>query len=162
MRLGIPLLVMGGIISAITESFEVAHMWFVESLLVFCLLYALIRLFCRPISDNCSSRPTILGLLVLGLIMGIGCFFIRLVSPQDHWIMVPLKIEPAHYLQYVMMFIIGILASRFHWLERMTDSTGLLSLSLGVLLAAGMYLLGDNAWSSFVWRFSRYSCFSKQ
>ena len=43
MRLGIPLLFIGIITSAITGTLEVAHMWFVESLLVFCLIYALIR-----------------------------------------------------------------------------------------------------------------------
>ena len=48
MHLGVPLLFMGAITSAITGTLEPAHMWFVESLLVFCLLYALIRCFCKP------------------------------------------------------------------------------------------------------------------
>ena len=43
LRLGIPLLFMGGIICILTGKPEIGHMWFVESLLVFCLVYALIR-----------------------------------------------------------------------------------------------------------------------
>jgi len=53
-------------------------------------------------------------------------YFIRQVSPQDHWIwpfgIIPLPMEPAHYLQYVMMFVLGILAYRFQWLDKMNDS----------------------------------------
>lgn len=149
-RLGIPLLLIGATISAITGTFEVAHMWFVESLLVFCLLYALIRTFCKPAPEDCPSTPTIPGLLILGLIMGVGCYFIRKVSPQDNWILIPLKIEPAHYLQYVMMFAIGVLSGRFNWFEKMSNKTGAVSLSLGAFLVAGMYSLGDNPWSGFI------------
>ena len=144
MRLGIPLLFIGIITSSITRTLEVAHMWFVESLLVFCLVYALFRKFRRPISEDCSSKPSIPGLLILGLVIGIGSFFIRKVSPQDHWIMVPLKIEPAHYLQYVVLFAVGILAARFKWFEKMGNATGAVSLFVGVVLAIGMYVMGDN------------------
>ncbi|MDO5321918.1 MAG: acyltransferase family protein [Bacteroidia bacterium] len=150
-RLGIPLLFMGAITSAITGTLEPAHMWFVESLLVFCLLYALIRCFCKPAPEDCSSTPTLPGILILGLIMGVGSYFIRKVSPQDNWIMVPLKIEPAHYLQYVMMFAIGVLSGRFNWFEKMTGKVGATSLILGALLAGGMYSLGENPWSGFIW-----------
>ena len=129
-------------------------MWYVESLLVFCLLYALIRLICKPIDGKCSSKPTIIGLLIFGGIMGIGSYFIRQVSPQDHWIwpfgIIPLPMEPAHYLQYVMMFVVGILASRFHWLERISKATGILSLVIGCLLALGIYLRDGGEWNNFV------------
>ena len=152
MRLGIPLLFIGVITSAITGTLEVAHMWFVESLLVFCLIYALIRKFCRPVSGECSSKPTIPGLLILGLIIGIGSFFIRKVSPQDNWIMVPLKIEPAHYLQYVVLFVVGVLAGRFKWFDKMSNVTGAVSLLAGAALGVGMYILGDNEWGGFVWK----------
>lgn len=152
MRLGIPLLFIGVITSAITGTLEVAHMWFVESLLVFCLIYALIRKSCKPVSEDCLSKPTIPGLLILGLVIGIGSFFIRRVSPQDNWIMVPLKLEPAHYLQYVVLFVVGILVGRFRWFEKMSNVTGAVSLLVGAALAVGMYIIGDNEWSGFVWK----------
>lgn len=46
-RLGIPLLVMGGLLSVLSGKLEIGHMWYIESLLVFCLIYALIRLICK-------------------------------------------------------------------------------------------------------------------
>ena len=154
MRLGIPLLVMGGFLSVLSGKLEIGHMWYVESLLVFCLLYALIRKFYHPTTSSCLSRPTIIGLLIFGGIMGIGSYLIRLVSPQDHWIwpfgIIPLPMEPGHYLQYVMMFVVGILASRFHWLEKMNNTTGALSLLIGCLLALGIYLRDGGEWNDFV------------
>ena len=154
MRLGIPLLVMGGLLSVLSGKLEIGHMWYVESLLVFCLLYALTRKFYHPTTGSCSSRPTIIGLLIFGGIMGIGSYLIRLVSPQDHWIwpfgIIPLPMEPAHYLQYVMMFVVGILASRFHWLEKINNITGVLSLVIGCLLVLGIYLRDGGEWNDFV------------
>ena len=153
-RLGIPLLIIGGLISMLSGKFEIGHMWYVESLLVFCILYALIRQFCQPAIESCSSRPTIIGLLIFGSVMGIGSYLIRLVSPQDHWIwpfgIIPLPMEPAHYLQYVMMFVVGILARRFHWLVKMSNTTGALSLLIGCLLALGIYLRDGGEWNNFV------------
>lgn len=156
LRLGVPLLFMGAIIGVLTGKPEIGHMWFVESLLVFCLVYALIRRWISPIDSECNSKPTIIGLLIVALLMGIGSYFIRQVSPQDHWIwpfgIIPLPMEPAHYLQYVMMFILGILAYRFQWLDRMGNGTGFTTLLIGVALAVGNYLRDGGAWNDFVWQ----------
>ena len=156
LRLGIPLLFMGAIISVLTGKLEICHMWFVESLLVFCLIYALIRKWVSPIDSDCNSKPTIIGLLIVALVMGIGSYFIRQVSPQDHWIwpfgIIPLPMEPAHYLQYVMMFILGILAYRFQWLNEMSNGTGFTTLLIGIALAVGNYLRDGGPWNAFVWQ----------
>ena len=156
MRLAIPLLIIGAIISFLAGKIEIGHMWFVESLLVFCLVYALIRQWVSPIGSECNSKPTIIGLLIVALLMGIGSYFIRQVSPQDHWIwpfgIIPLPMEPAHYLQYVMMFVMGILAYRFQWLDKMSNGTGFTTLLIGVALAVGNYLRDGGMWNAFVWQ----------
>ena len=156
LRLGVPLLFMGGIICVLTGKLEIGHMWFVESLLVFCLVYALVRQWVSPIDKKCDSKPTIIGLLIVSLLMGVGSYFIRQVSPQDHWIwpfgIIPLPMEPAHYLQYVIMFALGILAYRFQWLDKMSNVTGLTALLIGVGLATGNYLRDGGAWNAFVWQ----------
>ena len=155
-RLGIPLIVMGGLLSLLSGKFEIGHMWFVESLLVFCLLYALLRRFVPPLKNCRVQRFSLWSLLAVGLVMGIGSYFIRQVSPQDHWIwpfgILPMPLEPAHYLQYVMMFAIGVLAGRCGWLEKMSNRLGIASLALGALFAVGNYVRGDGAWNGFVWR----------
>ena len=156
LRLGVPLLFMGGIISILSGKPEIGHMWFVESLLVFCLIYALIRQWVQPINEACNSKPTIIGLLIVALLMGVGSYFIRQVSSQDHWIwpfgIIPLPMEPAHYLQYVMMFVLGILAYRFQWLDKMTNGVGLTAMLIGFALAMGNYLRDGGLWDAFVWK----------
>ena len=156
LRLGVPLLFMGGIISILSGKPEIGHMWFVESLLVFCLIYALIRQWVQPVNGAYYSKPTIIGLLVVALLMGVGSYFIRQISPQDHWIwpfgIIPLPIEPAHYLQYVMMFVLGILAYRFQWLDKMSNSVGFMALLIGIALAMGNYLRDGGPWDAFVWQ----------
>jgi surface polysaccharide O-acyltransferase-like enzyme len=157
---------MGGIISILSGKPEIGHMWFVESLLVFSLVYAVIRHWVSPIDSECNSKParlrrlagprTIIGLLIVALLMGIGSYFIRQVSPQDHWIwpfgIIPLPMEPAHYLQYVMMFVLGILAYRFQWLDKMSNSVGFMALLIGIALAMGNYLRDGGPWDAFVWQ----------
>ena len=156
LRLGVPLLFMGGIISILSGKPEIGHMWFVESLLVFCLIYALIRQWVQPVNEACYSKPTIIGLLVVALLMGVGSYVIRQISPQDHWIwpfgIIPLPMEPAHYLQYVMMFVHGILAYRFQWLDKMSNSVGFMALLIGIALAMGNYLRDGGPWDAFVWQ----------
>ena len=183
LRLGIPLLFMGAIINVLTGKLEIGHMWFVESLLVFCLVYALIRHIIPHYQlsiVNCQLfKPTIIGLLIVALLMGVGSYFIRQVSPQDHWIwpfgIIPLPMEPAHYLQYVMMFILGILSYRFQWLDKgrsseshqarfngrvvteldavkMGNGVGFTTLLIGVALAIGNYLRDGGPWNAFVWQ----------
>ena len=156
LRLGVPLLFMGGIISILSGKPEIGHMWFVESLLVFCLIYALIRQWVQPVNEACYSKPTIIGLLVVALLMGVGSYVIRQISPQDHWIwpfgIIPLPMEPAHYLQYVMMFVLGILAYRFQWLDKMSNSVGFMALLIGIALAMGNYLRDGGPWDAFVWQ----------
>ena len=156
LRLGVPLLFMGGIISILSGKPEIGHMWFVESLLVFCLIYALIRQWVQPVNGAYYSKPTIIGLLVVALLMGVGSYFIRQISPQDHWIwpfgIIPLPMEPAHYLQYVMMFVLGILAYRFQWLDKMSNSVGFMALLIGIALALGNYLRDGGPWDAFVWQ----------
>ena len=166
LRLGVPLLFIGAIICILTGKPEIGHMWFVESLLVFCLIYALIRKWVSPSDKKCSSltnkatlpgtNPTILGLLVIALLMGVGSYYIRQVSPQDHWIwpfgIIPLPMEPAHYLQYVMMFVLGILAYRFQWLNNMSNGVGFTALLIGIALAVGNYLRDGGPWNAFVWQ----------
>ena len=156
LRLGVPLLFMGGIISILSGKPEIGHMWFVESLLVFCLIYALIRQWVQPVNGAYYSKPTIIGLLVVALLMGVGSYVIRQISPQDHWIwpfgIIPIPMEPAHYLQYVMMFVLCILAYRFQWLDKMSNSVGFMALLIGIALAMGNYLRDGGPWDAFVWQ----------
>ena len=152
LRLGIPVVLVTALLSYITGQLEVGHLWYVESLLLFCLVYALVRRFVSPI--QLKGDVSLGGLLVVALVMGVGGYFIRQVSPQDNWIWVLgfVHIEPAHYLQYVIMFVLGVLAYRGQWLTKMNNFTGAISLLIGSALAIGDYVRNDGAWNNFVYQ----------
>ncbi len=158
-RLGIPFVAMTALLSFLTGQLEVGHLWFLESLLFFCLLYALGRFLLKFTSRRSGTgniqspiSPTLTTLLIVALIMGAGCYFIRKTSPQDHWIWLfgILHIEPAHYLQYIMMFALGIMANRFQWLTKMKNTTGGIALLIGMAIVVGNFLRDGGPWNSFV------------
>ena len=70
----------------------------------------------------------------LALLMGVGSHLIRQFSPQDHWIWLlgVIHMEPAHYLQYILMFTYGIILTRSKGLQRLTNRTGMIALAIGV------------------------------
>ena len=150
LRLGIPVVLVTALLTYATGQLEVGHLWYVESLLLFCLVYALVRRFVSPI--QVKSNVSLGGLLAVALVMGVGGYFIRQVSPQDNWIWVLgfIHIEPAHYLQYVIMFVLGVLAYRGQWLTEIKNRTGAISLLIGSALAIGDYVRNDGEWNNFV------------
>ena len=152
LRLGIPVVLVTAFLTFATGQLEVGHLWYVDSLLLFCLVYALVRRFVSPI--QVKNNISLVGLLAVALIMGIGGYFIRQVSPQDNWIWLLgfIHIEPAHYLQYVLMFVLGVLAYRGHWLTNMKNSTGAISLLIGSALVIGDCVRNDGAWNNFVYQ----------
>lgn len=153
LHLGVPCVIFTGILSALVGHFEIGHLWFVENLLLFCLLYALFRVFWRPPSGSGSrfrlSTPFLLGVTV---IMGVGTTLLRTVYAQDQWINVChiLFFEPARYFEYIVMFILGLLCCRSKALDTFRKGTGLFFFILGILLACGNYLRGGGPWNDFV------------
>ena len=134
-RLGIPLVVIATLLSAGMGQLELGTMWFVETLLCFCLIYGGIRSCGLRLSETPRFSWS-LGMLVgMALLMGVGSHLIRQVSPQDHWIWLlgVIRLEPAHYLQYMFMFSFGVLLSRWKGLVPLTDRTGALSFGIGLV-----------------------------
>ncbi|MCR4852928.1 MAG: acyltransferase family protein [Prevotella sp.] len=159
-RLGIPLIVMATLLSVLSGKLEIGHLWFLESLLLFCLLYALGRLLLEVTNRKLSvgsvqggKAPTLVAWLIVALVMGVGGYLIRKVSPQDNWIWILgiVHIEPAHYLQYVMMFALGVWACRCQWLTKMKNTTGAMALLIAIVLIIGNFLRGDGPWNNFVY-----------
>ncbi len=134
-RLGIPLVIVTVLLTLMVGQLEMGTMWYVEMLLCFCLAYGLIRC-CGVRFAETSRFSWSLGTLVgIALVMGVGSHCIRQFSPQDHWIWVlwVIHLEPAHLLQYILMFSLGVLLSRWKGLGPLTDRTGAVSLGIGLV-----------------------------
>ena len=118
--------------------------WFLEVLLVFCLVYAGWRAI-RPPQTERTDAETPLGwgraaytLCGLIAICAVAMALWRQIVPDGtHWPVVGLP-TPAFLPQYVLMFAAGVLAARRRWLERMP---GTLAVPGGVLAVLVLVLL---------------------
>jgi glucan biosynthesis protein C len=115
-------------------------LWFIEVLLLFSALYALWRLLARPQppaeSAAAARFPSSGRIALLALLMGIAGFFVRVALPMG-WNLGLLNLQFPFFVQYMALFVVGLIAYRRNWLLALPDRTGRLWLGI----AAGLVLL---------------------
>ncbi|MHA2326961.1 MAG: acyltransferase family protein [Candidatus Hodarchaeales archaeon] len=99
-------------------------MWFLTVLLILTAGYTLWRQIIkaetlRKYIKEEYTIPNYLKLLLLGFILGIFTFIVRLFFPIGE---VTLGIPFAFSIQYAMMFIVGVLSFRNDWFHKVTNS----------------------------------------
>jgi glucan biosynthesis protein C len=124
-------------------AFNFGHLWFIEHLLVYALLYAALRVV-LPQDRGAVGRspPSNAALFGYAVLLAAATFVIRLWYPQDRWIAFLgfIQMEPAHIAQYASLFAIGVFAGPRRWLETMPTRRGLAWLAVGVGLALTAYI----------------------
>jgi surface polysaccharide O-acyltransferase-like enzyme len=106
-------------------------MWFVEVLLVFCALYVLARqLLGGHPSDQVAEakrikwRPAVLAILGYTLALIVLSYLWRIFVPIGQvWPIVGLP-TPAYLPQYATLFVVGIVARRHRWTDRLPTAAG--------------------------------------
>lgn len=155
MRLGIPLVLMTAFLTWFNNGkLEFGPMWFLEQLLFYCIVYAVIMVIFRAIAPrrngglipspseekalkSISFVPSMIFLfLFAGVMIGIS-YLCRRSFPQNSWTMIFgfLVAEPAHLAQYIMMLVAGMAAYRRGWLERMPTGAGIASLAIAMVIS---------------------------
>jgi glucan biosynthesis protein C len=133
---------------------QFAHLWFIQNLLAYSVLYVLCQQAARLVRRRRPDRirtdraaPGHRELLWLTAAIAVAAFAVRLRYPLDTW--VPfldfLQVEPARLPQYAAFFTVGILAHRHRWLERFDARTGWLWLTGGLLGVALLFAVGADA-----------------
>jgi glucans biosynthesis protein C len=120
--------------------FNLGHMWFVEHLLVYAVLYVIMRsLLQKPRSSPSVATPLRARLWVIIayiLVLGLVTYLMRKSwgFPINRWILFLgfIQIEPAHLVQYASLFFIGILAYRWSLLGSITTPRNILWLAPGI------------------------------
>jgi glucans biosynthesis protein C len=124
---------------------QLGHLWFLQHLLIYALLYALWRRG-APIARAApmtAAPPGNLWIAGYALALTVATVVTRHWYPINHWIAFLgfVQMEPAHLPQYISLFAIGLLAGPRRWIETMPRRRGLGWLAVGTALAAAAYLL---------------------
>ena len=137
-------------------------MWFVEALLIFTFIYLLIRTLKLKIS---IKFPGTLKIITTAIIIGVLQFIIRIWLPVG-WSQSFTNFQFPFFLQYIFLFIFGIIAYQNKWLDIITYETAkryfifaqiMILLVLPTLLYFGGKdtgidsFIGGRTWQSFAW-----------
>jgi len=105
-------------------------MWFCVALLIFCAFYAGVRGIVRRAAGKEDWLPANRHVVLFILALATATFLVRVVQPIGTAIW---NMQLCFFVQYVLLFIAGLHASRHGWLQRISHRFGKrwLALSLG-------------------------------
>jgi len=183
-RLGIPLLVFYFFLNPLTNfirSYFINHeavtyvdyltnprfwgvgpMWFVETLLIFSVIYLLIFNRERTIK---MKYPGTTKLVVAAIVVGLSQYVIRLWLPVG-WSMPFTNFQFPFFVQYIVLLVFGVIAYNNNWLEAITFKSALrwftfAQLMIWLVLPVMLYVggkengieafVGGGTWQSLAW-----------
>jgi glucans biosynthesis protein C len=124
-------------------AFNFGHLWFLEHLLVYAVLYAALRLIVPPDDGKLwREPPSHLTIATYAVLLAAATYIIRIWYPQNRWIAFLhfVQMEPAHLPQYASLFVIGMFAGPRRWLDTMPTRRGLVWLAIGAGLSLAAYV----------------------
>jgi len=114
-------------------------LWFVFALLIFCMIYAFVRRLSKNrVTNGEKPFPSAKSIFILIGIMGGVTFLVRIIQPIGTTVM---NMQLCFFTQYIMLFVIGIKAYRYNWLEQINYSWGIKWLKAAVI-AGPLILIG--------------------
>lgn len=125
---------------------NIGHLWFVEHLLLFAVVYALIKvLWKRPLRKRAAAAPGHVHILLISVAIAAACFTVRIWSPVDHWIVFLgfIQVAFADVPRDLAWFIVGIVAYRNDWLTTLRKSTGFIWFAVGIAMIATVILAAE-------------------
>jgi len=123
------------------------HLWYIEHLLFYTILYAVWRFLTKPFFRNpvkVGRTPGNLSILFFTLIMALSTFIVRIWYPVDYWMgfLGVIQTEFAHVPMYVLSFMVGIIAFRNNWLNKIPLNVGKTWLEIGIVSIVLFYISG--------------------
>lgn len=98
-------------------------LWFVAALLLFTLLYVGAKHLITIKFKNPIPAPGTGTILIFAVFLGILTFLVRIVFPVG-WVLKPFGFQLGHFPQYIVMFIIGLLAYKNQWFDGLSLKVG--------------------------------------
>ena len=118
------------------------HLWFVQHLLAYSLLYALFyqigRIF-RKSTVKKNPKNSVPGVGTILLYIVIAAYLtgiIRMTYPIDKWVpfLYFIQLEPAHLTSYIFSFVAGIMAYKNRWLDIISQKMAWILFLIGFLM----------------------------
>jgi glucans biosynthesis protein C len=112
-------------------------LWFVETLLIFSLVYVLWRLVVRRRKAEPAGVAHFPGngaIAFFALILGLAGFLVRTLFIVDANRLISLNLQLPFFAQYIALFIVGLVAFRRNWFQSLPDKTGRLWLIIAGIL----------------------------
>lgn len=120
------------------------HLWFLGHLLLYSAVYvAVVRRAGSRGRPRPLPPPGHVAILTFVAVLILVTWVVRWWFPVDTWVPLffVLPTEPANVVQYVSLFVLGILAFRNDWFQRTSRGVGLVWLAVGIGAAAVVYSL---------------------
>ncbi len=105
-------------------------LWFVETLLIFSLVYVGWRLLAparSPMQARSAAEaqfPSNIVIAAFVLLLAAASFLVRLVFAMDSYTFQPLNLQIPFFAQYIALFVVGLVAYRRNWLIGLPDAVG--------------------------------------
>ena len=115
-------------------------MWFTVALLVFSLVYGIVRLLRpkAPAGDSESPLPGHAQVVGLAILIALSTFLVRIVQPMGTSV---LNMQLCFFSQYIFLFAVGIYAGRRNWLVRIPYAFGMRWLRLALVVGSLVWAL---------------------
>ncbi|MFF5383163.1 acyltransferase family protein [Pedobacter suwonensis] len=98
-------------------------LWFVAALLLFTLLYVVAKSLITIKFKNPISVPGTGIILLFAVFLGVLTFLVRIAFPVG-WVLKPFGFQLGHFPQYIVMFIIGLVAYKNQWFDGLSLKLG--------------------------------------
>ena len=153
-RLGVPVLAFAALmlpariflfhehIARWDDYFNAAHLWYLEHVLLFSVVYALWQKL-RATTPDISRRPAPRLPIILAalLLVAVACGIVRIWFPIDRWVNLLgfFRVAFSDVPRDLAFFIFGAMAFRRGWFKSFSTRKGLAWLAVGVAAAIAMY-----------------------
>ena len=98
---------------------DTGPLWFVQALLIFCIVYALWWWLAKPGARKAGGEggaPSNKAVATYALALGLVTFVVRIWLPVGYTFR-PLNFQLPHFAQYISLFVLGTIAYRRGWLS---------------------------------------------
>ncbi|UCF61153.1 MAG: acyltransferase family protein [Anaerolineaceae bacterium] len=119
----------------------VGPMWFIEGLLIILIVYGLVRLLIKPMTDQpqiTSEEPSTLSITIFAFTLGVVSFIVRIWFPVG-WLLEPLGLPLALFPQFIAMFLVGIAAFRRNWFMGISKAKGKVWLRVAIFFIVVLF-----------------------